>query len=301
MSIHSTGQTAPEAVRKRPILRTKIWNRMHRKDKNFMGIVLGDTGDGKSEFGLRLCEVIDPNFSAEQVVFTIEGFMEEVNKRRPPGSAILFDEVGVALSASTHYDKDQIELNHVLETWREQNRMLIMTAPHMGLLQRSSRGLLHAKMEMWGINYDMWLSQARYMNIATDTDDGSWWGEYPRLRDPNTGQRRKYRFLEMFKPTDELVDAYSDKKIAFNDRLNEEVLEQVTPEEIDEDQPTSPQEVVERILEEDLAGDYVSIHGGHNKPIWDKELIRGDWGLSHSDATMAKKLLNREEDAEDWA
>ncbi|WP_346140215.1 hypothetical protein, partial [Streptomyces virens] len=69
MSIHSTGQTAPEAVRKRPILRTKIWNRMHRKDKNFMGIVLGDTGDGKSEFGLRLCEVIDPNFSAEQVVF----------------------------------------------------------------------------------------------------------------------------------------------------------------------------------------------------------------------------------------
>ena len=286
-------------IQDRPILRTKIWNRLHRKDKNWMGAVLGDTGEGKSEFALRLCELIDPNFDAEkQVVFTIEGFMDEVNKRREPGSAILFDEVGVALSHATHYDEDQIKLNHVLETWREQNRMLVMTAPHLGLIQKSSRGLLHGKMEMWGINFDHWLSEARYTNLDTDTNDGSIYEQYPRLKHPETGNRRKYRFLKLFKPSPDVVDPYLERKIAFNDQLNSEVLAQVAANAEDGDADMSPTDIAEQILENGREAMYVSIHGGRNEAYFDKDLIRAEWGISHNDANAVKKLLRRESDPE---
>ena len=39
-----------------------------RLNKNFIGFMSGPTGSGKSYASLSICEMVDPNFSAEQIV-----------------------------------------------------------------------------------------------------------------------------------------------------------------------------------------------------------------------------------------
>lgn len=299
---HSGGQpTPPPAIKDRAVLRKKIWNRMNKKDKNWMGIVCGDTGSGKSEWALRLCELLDPNFSVDQIAFTIEDFLRLVNDRSfDRGSMILFDEVGVALDASTHYDQDQIQLNHILETWREQNRGLVMTAPHIGLVQKKSRGLLHAQMDMQQINYDHFLSRARYRNISQDTDSGDLYKKYPRLRDPATGRKTKYRFVDLYKPSPGIVEAYQSRKLEFNKALNQDVLDAVALEE-EEAQALSPSEVADTILDEDIVGRFVETHPMNGMNFVSKELLQAEYGLSVRKSKTAKKLLEQEVNADDYA
>lgn len=276
------------------ILRRKVWDRLHREDKNFMGIVCGDTGSGKSEFGLRFCELIDPDFNEDKIAFTIQEFLRLVNEDHPPGSMILFDEVGVALDSSTHYDKDQIQLNHILETWREQNRGLVMTAPHIRLVQKKSRGLLHAQMDMQAIDRERFIGHARYRNIQQNTDTGDLYKKYPRLRDPETGKLHIYDTLSLFKPTPDIVEPYTERKRAFNDKLNQDVYDSVSPDD-DEDVGLEPQDLADRIIEDGEVEDYIGIHNGNGTQYIDVDLIALDYShLSERDCKRVKKAIERE-------
>lgn len=291
MSPTQSTATPPESVRGRPILRRKVWDRVHRDDKNYMCIVCGETGSGKSEFGLRLCEVLDPNFSADQVAFTLEKFMELVEDRSySEGSAILFDEVGVALDAATHYDENQLKINRILQTWREQNRILVMTAPHIHLIQKKSRGLLHGQFDMKGINHDFQMSTAFYRNFSQNTDDGEVWKKNPRLRDPEDHQTKQFQTVSLFKPSPEVVDPYQERKISFNDELNQQVREEVTPEVED---AMEPKDVAMAIVDGQLE-QYVSVHSQNKKAYINSNLIRSDFGISQNDAKAVKDLLQRQ-------
>lgn len=286
--------TEPPELRNRPILKKKIWERLHVKDKNWMGIVCGQTGSGKSEFGLRLCELLDPNFTADNVVFTIEGFMREVTRDAEPGSFILFDEVGVALSYATHYDSDQIELNHVLETWREQNRGLVMTAPHIRYVQKGSRGLLHAQMDMQKINYKAWLASARYRYFQTNPDTGKIYKKHPRLRN-SQGVVEKMKQVRLYRPSPELVEPYLKKKREFNDKLNDGFLSELEEaEEEEQKKERDPKDIANIILDEKRLSDVVSLHQGHNRAQLDNGLIQMEFNTSVRDAKNVKKLLDRE-------
>lgn len=286
--------TPPPGIQNRPILKKKIWERLHVKDKNWMGIVCGQTGSGKSEYALRLCELLDPNFTVDNVVFSIEGFMREVNRKAPRGSFILFDEVGVALSHATHYDSDQIRLNHVLETWREQNRGLVMTAPHVGLVQKASRGLLHAQMDMQKINYQAWLSSARYRYFQQNTDNGDIYKKCPRIRNSATGQVEKVRQVQLYRPSTELVEPYLQRKREFNDSLNEEVLAQVEEMEEDAEENLGPKDIAEIVLDEKRLSDVVSYHQSWKRAQLDSGLIQMEFDTTVREAKNVKKLLDRE-------
>lgn len=280
------GGEMPSDFYDRPVLRKKIWERIHENDRNWMSIVCGDTGSGKSEYALRLCQLMDRDFNEDRIAFTVEEFLELVDADHPPGSFILFDEVGVALSHATHYDQDQIRLNHVLETWRAQNRGLVMTAPHMGLVQKASRGLLHAQIDMMDINRDYWLARGRYRSISTDTDSGDLYKQYPRLR--HNGRRRKFRQLKLWKPTFELVEPYLDQKTTFNRELNRSALEAARADEDDDGRS------LEELVDDVMAGDPESFvkTANNGREYVDDALIQYEYGCSAHQATRAKKVLH---------
>lgn len=291
----ATTHSPPEHIRKRPVLRQKIYKRVHNRDKNYMAIVCGDTGSGKSEFGLRLCELLDPDFNEDRIAFTIEEFTRLVDERHPPGSAILFDEVGIALSHAKHYEDDVIRVNHILQSWREQNRILIMTAPHIHLIHKPDRGLLHAQMDMQDIDREHHLSRARYRNIQQNTDTGELYKKYPRLN--VGGEVRKFKHIRLYKPSPAIVEPYAEKKRAFNDQLNEGVLEQVTNDESD-DEPAGPESVAEEILSGNVV-EYIGVHPSNGMRYIDPDLIQLHYDLSIREAKQAKKLIESEIDIDD--
>lgn len=284
-------ESPPEQIRRRPILRREIWDRVHRDDKNYMCIICGETGGGKSMFGLRVCELLDPEFSVDQVAFELDDFMRLVEDRSyGEGSAILFDEVGVALDAATHYDENQLKINRILQTWREQNRILVMTAPHIHLIQKKSRGLLHGQFDMKNIDRDYYLSTAFYRGFSQDTDTGEIWKKNPRLRDPDDHRTKQFQTVSLFKPSPELVKPYNEKKVEFNDQLNEQVRKDVTP---DHDDAMDPKDVAMQIADGEI-GQYISIHSQNKKPYINEKLIRSDFALSQNDAAEVKSLLRRQ-------
>jgi len=299
-TVKSSDKSPPAELRSRPIIRRKIWDRVHKEDKNYMCIVCGQTGEGKSEFGLRLCQLLDPDFTVDQVAFELDDFMRLVEDRSyGEGSAILFDEVGVALDAATHYDQDQLKINRILQTWREQNRILVMTAPHIRLIQKKSRGLLHGQFDMKDINLKYHMSTAFYRHFSQDTDTGEVWKKNPRLRDPSDHATKQFQTVSLFKPSPDIVEPYQEKKIEFNNRLNQQVKEEVMPDDdelaIDPDEKLSPREVAQEIVAEDAVDEVVSVHGGNGTEYVDADLIQMDYQyLSTREAKKVKKALERE-------
>jgi len=242
-------------------------------------------------FGLRLCELLDPEFSIDQVAFKLDEFMELVDDRSySEGSAILFDEVGVALDAATHYDENQLKINRILQTWREQNRILVMTAPHIHLIQKKSRGLLHGQFDMKDIDHDFQMSTGFYRKFTQDTDTGEIWKKNPRLRDPEDHQTKQFQTVSLFKPSPELIRPYTDKKIAFNDDLNEQIRKDIAP---DSEDAMEPKDVAMAIADGNL-NQYVSVHTQNKNPYINAKLIRSDFGLSQNDAHEVKSLLQRQ-------
>ena len=55
------------------------WNRINRYNKNWLCIVCGATGSGKSYTALKIAETVDPNFNIKKVVFTAKDFMNLIN------------------------------------------------------------------------------------------------------------------------------------------------------------------------------------------------------------------------------
>ena len=43
---------------------------VYNKNKNFLCVVCGSTGSGKSYSSLRLAEALDPNFDVSRIAFT---------------------------------------------------------------------------------------------------------------------------------------------------------------------------------------------------------------------------------------
>lgn len=295
----ATAQSSPpQEIEHMPLIRGQIWRRMNVLNDNWMGCITGETGSGKSWAGLRLCELLDPNFTVEKVAFSTKQFMELVKEDHPPGSMILMDESGVSMNSKTWWDSDQIQIGNILDTWRHQRRGAVFTLPSFGGMQKGARGRMSALLQAKEIDREEEKNILNYRYIQQDTDSGDLYKKYHRLRDPADGRVKKFKYIKLGKPSRELREAYEQKKQEFTAELNEEVLAEMSADE-DAKQALGPKEVVQEIIEQDSSQEYISQHSGNKTKYVDQDLLRADYDLSHSDAKQAKKLLERERVATD--
>src|SRR2546425_329542 len=70
-------------------------NRVTR-DKNTLGVIVGQQGIGKSYHALRLAKELDPEFTVESVVFEPKDYLNLVEKDSP-GRIRIWDEPGLGL------------------------------------------------------------------------------------------------------------------------------------------------------------------------------------------------------------
>ncbi|MBP1987234.1 zonular occludens toxin (zot) [Halolamina salifodinae] len=283
----TTTELIPEPVRHSPILRKVIWRRVHEWNQNFMGTFVGETGKGKSYAALRIAEALDPNFSVDNIAFTLEEFFSLVEEDQPEGSVIVLDEAGVGASHRDWYDDAHQHLNYVLQTWRHQNRIAILTLPELDKLDPVARSRLHGYFEMIRINHDEQWSRAQYKNIKTNPRTGENYFRYPRLR--WDGTKRMYKGLTFGLPSEELREAYEERKEEFTDSLNRGAKEAVAPEE-EEDEYT-PREAVDEIESRDAIDAYLEDSPGGQ--YINRNLLKVDYGLTENESKTAKSLMKR--------
>ncbi|MDY6776210.1 MAG: zonular occludens toxin (zot) [Halobacteria archaeon] len=284
----------PEEIRDNPILRKMVWRRMHKKNKNWMAAICQETGGGKSYAALRIAEVLDPDFSIDQVAFSIDEFIDLVrDDSYGQGSVIVLDEAGVAAGARDWYSDSNQLLNQVLQTWRHQNRAAIFTLPALGFLDKGARTLLHAYLEPIRIDYEKNQNITKFQYLdknpkATGSATRIYY-KYPELQDPETGVRKKYKRLAINLPSEELQEAYEEKKEEFTGDLNDRVAEALEKEEEEE---RDPREIADEILNDPDAPDLEKFIGdNHGQKYINRTSIRLEYDISKRKTKEVKTLL----------
>jgi hypothetical protein len=276
------------------VLKQKIWQRLWWDNEHFMGVIVGREGSGKSYTGLRICEVCDPSFSAERVMFDPEDFLRKLKEWKQDGETqgkmVLADEAGVGVGVRTWHDKAQIKFNQVLQVIRDENMGIIFTLPRLNELDSQTRGRLHAFMEMRDKEDGEW-AELSYLNWDPTRDErDDIYRQYPQLR--IGGVQRQVKRLKIGPPSDDLAAEYSEYKDEFQDELYEQTVEEMSDDE--EEDKRSAQDIVDILKDEARLEEVVSYHNGHHKWQWDKDLIRAAFDCSHSKATTVKKLLDQD-------
>ena len=144
-----------------------LWNafrRLHYKDENFLCVVVGETGAGKSISTIALSDMLDITPKGDEkftrnlivkdngqgvatpecrVVFTAKDFLRLVRNNLPRGSVIIWDEAGVEQDNTEWYEKKSKLIKKVFQTFRFKNLAVFFTVPDLESIMVGTRRLIH--------------------------------------------------------------------------------------------------------------------------------------------------------------
>ena len=209
------------------------------KNKNFILIINGPTGSGKTYAGMRFAVDIANKLGTS---FTIKNNMDFnfhglLNKMALPendkaGTVFLFEEVGSVGSGSASREwqsKANAFFFSFLQTSRHRNQILILTCPNFNYLEKGSRELCHSQWEMVNINPRKKVSTCKPHILQVNSQTGKIYFKYLRFK--FNGIRHKFSRLELKLPPQDMVNEYEIIKRKFTDELNKRIMEANKPKE----------------------------------------------------------------------
>ena len=230
-------------------LTTDIRDRLLVLNRNWLAIVCGDTGSGKSEFAISLGENIDPNFSIDNIVFETKEFMKIANPGTlPKGSCVVWDECGVGMPARAWMTLTNQLTGFILQTFRHQNLAVIFTTPSLDFIDIQARKLFHNYFEPKYIDRKKERVVAKMMDMQNNPQMGKIYMKYPVI-DLNDGQGEfTITEIEMGRASPELRKGYETKKEEFTKTLGKRIL--ATVEEFDGTKEEKEQKNIEKMVNE---------------------------------------------------
>ena len=128
-------------------IKTKIKPRVKKKDFDWMWIVDGPEGSGKSVLAMQLARVVDPAFNLDRMCMTPHEFTKAVI-RATKGQCVVFDEAFTGLSSRASLTEINRVIVSLMMEMRQKNLFIIIVMPTLFLLDRyvalfRARGLFH--------------------------------------------------------------------------------------------------------------------------------------------------------------
>jgi len=182
----------PPQIKNDPVL-AKIWNDVHRKDKNALIFVCGGTGDCKSGSSITLSDLLDrgmynqprfyisddPKDEKNRIVTSAQMFIKLIKQKLPIGSCIIWDEIGVDADNREYYSLKNRLVKKVFQTFRYKNLIVFMTVPDFNSVDIGVRKLAHGYLEMHGkVGKDV--AKGKFQWVDTNPKTGKNYYKYPR-------------------------------------------------------------------------------------------------------------------------
>jgi len=208
-----------------------IKDRLTKQNRNWLCVITGDTGSGKSYTALRLAELLDSNFSIANVAFEPREFISLIKNGRPNnnggftplerGSLIIFDEAGVGMASRQWYTVQNQLLGYLLQTFRYTNHGVIFTVPDLSFIDVQARRLFHNYFKSQGVDYEH--GQAQSTIYALDHND--WVGKTYR-HSVKYGDD-DFTIWGFSKPSEKLIQDYERKKAQYAESLYQGALDTI--------------------------------------------------------------------------
>lgn len=201
----------------------RIKRRLLYQNKNWLAIICGETGSGKSYSAISLASKI----GRVHIVFTPVQFLKLINSNSlSKGDVIVFDEAGVGMSSREWYSVQNKLLGSVLQTFRILNCGVIFTTPNLSFIDVQARKLFHNYMETSYLDFDKEEAYLKVYDIDVNSRYDKVYFKMPRFYD---GDRRiKMEYLVMDKPKPNLIEYYENRKKSYTIQLNKKALEELT-------------------------------------------------------------------------
>ena len=213
-----------------------------KNNLNFVALLTGETGIGKSFNALTIAHKLDPSFdSTEQVAFKFSSLMRIINKFNNGGEddvnnlykkkikVCVFDEAQTDINRRDWQKKTNRFLLHLLSTFRHQNIIVLFTTPYEDYIDSAALKLFHAKFECQGWSKKTSRSRMR-----------------PKILQYNPKQKkfyehslfviRKKKVVKLINwdvgiPPKHIRDPYEEAKFAFTDALNKKMYNEMIKDE----------------------------------------------------------------------
>jgi DNA replication protein DnaC len=214
-----------------------ILDRVKNKNKNFVMVLVGPTGSGKSYSALRIGEGLDPKFNIDSVCFKAVHFMSKVNElierskkgEDLKGRVLLWDEFGVEHNSREFMSLTNRVINYFFQTSRHLNLIVLLSVPVLSFIDSATRKLIHCTAEMRGIDRTRNLGNLSIKMLQTNSMTGK---EYPkRFRYKLNNQMHYMESLQVPLPSKDLIDTYELAKSKFTSNLNKEIMDKLLADE----------------------------------------------------------------------
>lgn len=127
----------------------KVRYRVLKKDFDWVLLIDGEEGSGKSVLAMQIGAYLDPNFSLENIVFTSEEFIAKIkDPKTKAGSCIVLDEAFNALNSRATMSEVNRSMGAVATEMRQKNLFVIIVLPSFFDLDKQfalhrSKALIH--------------------------------------------------------------------------------------------------------------------------------------------------------------
>lgn len=226
------------------VLRSRV-----ERNQNAIVFIVGSTGSGKSYASLKLGEILDPNFSLDNVCFSFEAVLERIeSKKLKPGAVVIFEEVGINIDARNWYDKVNKNMAYVLESFRTDRLIFIMNVPDQTFADKKARKLAHTIIEMSHVDYVHKQGVAKVKWIQNNPLSGKTYYKPTRgVINDNYCMIRSTRFP---KPSTRLCNRYEKKRAEFLKQVKENAKEAMEEKEKPKKHIKTTQEIITDLKKE---------------------------------------------------
>ncbi len=203
----------------------RIRARWKFQNKNWLTVVCGETGSGKSYSALAIAHEVGESV---YIVFSPVEFLKLLTSNKlEKGDAIVFDEAGVGMSARDWYSVQNKILGSVLQTFRHLNLVVIFTVPNLSFIDVQARKLFHNYFETANLDYKLGKAWLQVYDIQVNSRFDKIYYKSPKFIGPD-GVVYTMSHLVVDKIPDSIAGPYEEKKEAFTKKLNMDSLKELT-------------------------------------------------------------------------
>jgi len=211
----------------------RIRSRLIHRNKNWLAIICGETGSGKSYSAMSIADFICPRGITvkRNVVLDPISFMNKIAAKKDlkRGDILIFDEAGVGLASRDWYSIQNKLLGSVLQTFRHLNIGVIFTTPNLSFIDIQARKLFHNYFETIYIDYEQEMVYLNVYDIQHNSRYDKTYYKHPKF--VREGKTASMGYTGVPKPRASLISAYEKAKTEFTEKLNTKVLKELTKPE----------------------------------------------------------------------
>ena len=279
------------ALRGEAWLAKRVRHRLHDNQLNWLAVWVGPPGSGKSWSALRLCQLIDPTFSTERVVFDVNGILERSYEwDLPRGSAIMLDEAGLAIPNRRWYEHANEALGYLMESFRYLGLALLLTVPDPSFIDRVPRSLFNMSLDCVRVDRRREVVIARPYRHQSNPRLGKVYHKQPEIRIPGKGWV-KLKTIQFSRPSQELALGYEEARRNYMTAFHTDLLQrgrELVKERLTMRERTSL--VLEKVgaLGEETRKELLNARG-----FYDADLIQVQYDTTRNVARAVAKTLSK--------